>query len=164
MNRCLARLFLVELCIALSLTGCTAIPPAARSLSVTSDSEGHTQIAESSTEIYTDEWLKEVDASLAAVLKRQIATWKRCQRRFALALARNTSDSPESIVLAIFEACRREEDSIRVNLIKLGSPDRAERFMDRLRQASRERLTLEIIVGRNPGNQTGRQLERGTGQ
>lgn len=152
MKRYSAILSTAQLCIALCLAACASTPPAAQGLSVTPASETQSQTADSSKEIYTEEWLKEID-TLGPNGKRQIAIWIRCQKKFAFTLSRNTSESPESIILAVFEACGRKEDHIRANLKKLESLDRADRFMDRLRQVSRERLTFEIIAGRNSSNQ-----------
>lgn len=126
-----------QLCIASFLLACTTASPVVDSLAVTAASEDR-------------EWLKEIDA--AGFGNGQIAVWTNCQSRFALTLAHNTTESPESIIVATFEACRKKEDLIRATLQKAASPDRADHFIDRLRHASRERLVLEIVSGRNPRN------------
>ncbi|MGE3159450.1 MAG: hypothetical protein AB7K78_22365 [Xanthobacteraceae bacterium] len=80
--------------------------------------------------------------------KRQIDLWIGCQRKFALALARNTPEPPEGIIIAAFSACTEKEYLIRATLKKAAVPD-ADTYMNRVRQASRERLIMEIIAGRN---------------
>jgi hypothetical protein len=138
MKRYLTILLTMQLCIASFLVACTTASPVVDSPAVTAASEDR-------------EWLKEIDA-VGAVGKQQIAVWTHCQSKFALTLARNTTESPESIIISTFQACRKNEDLLRAMLKKAASPDRADHFIDRLRHASRERLVLEIVAGRNPRN------------
>jgi hypothetical protein len=136
MKRYLAMLLTAQLWIA-SLAACTPAPRVVDQLTAAAAPEEH-------------EWAKELDAA-GTVARRQIAVWTHCQSKFAITLARNTSESPEAITISAFAACRGKEDLVRVAILKkVATPDRADHFMDRLRQASRERVILEIVAGRNP--------------
>ena len=92
---------------------------------------------------------------LAKVQKQLTLVWIACQSAYAANLARTTQEPPDTIILATFSACGRQEDPIRRSFAKMyqigpQNPQTAASTMDDMRAASRERLTKEILQIRHP--------------